>query len=89
ADTLFSFSRRGGAFYFLAERKNPSRLLWWDSAGIRDEDRRLVEALVQDRKVDLVILQQAFDDPVTYARIKSGYEQVGASGDLEVDKLKP
>ena len=87
-DTMFSFSRRGGAFYFLAERKNPSRLLWWDSAGIRDRDRRAVEELLRNRQVDLVITQQAFDDPSLAALLNAGYQFAGASGDLEVDKLR-
>jgi hypothetical protein len=87
-DPVFSFARRGGAYYFLAERRNPTRLLWWDSAGIRDEDRVAVVDLLRERRVKLVIIQQALDDAGIREELDRNYELAGSSGDLEVAKAR-
>jgi hypothetical protein len=83
-DSIFSFSRRGGAFYFLSRRRNPTRLLWWDSSGIRDEDRQQVTEMLRLGAIPLVIVQDAFSDSGVNEILAANYDPVGSAGDLTV-----
>ena len=47
-DSVFSFARRGAGFYFFADRRNPTRLLWWDSVGIKAGDRAAVFDMIKE-----------------------------------------
>jgi hypothetical protein len=83
-DTIFSFARRGGAFYFLAGRRNPTRLLWWDSVGIEPGDREQVLHMIERREIKLILVQDAFDDRAVYDKINAGYHKIASVHDLAV-----
>jgi hypothetical protein len=83
-DSIFSFARRGAGFYFFADRRNPTRLLWWDSVGIKPPERTAVLDMIEVGAPKLVLIQMALDDPQIRDTIHSKYHRVGVVEDIEV-----
>ena len=83
-DSVFSFARRGAGFYFFANRPNPTRLLWWDSVGIKASDRDAVFNMIKGGGPKLILIQMALDDPQVREIINSRYARVGVVEDIEV-----
>lgn len=81
---IYSFARRGGAFYFLANRRNPTKLLWWDSVGIALEEKEAVLSVVASRHPRLVIVQDALTDPQVRRIVDDNYHPIGTVLDLVV-----
>jgi hypothetical protein len=88
-DYMFSFARRGGAFYFLAGRKNPSRLLWWDSAGIKREDREAVLGMMSEREIKLILIQDGLADAQVRGVLNANYHQIARVADIAVYDRNP
>lgn len=83
-EPVFSFSQRGSSLYFLAARRNPSRLLWWSSVGIKDEDRNAVMNLISEKRPKLIVIQDIPANDKLRDRIRAAYHQVGIAGDIAV-----
>lgn len=83
-DYMFSFSRRGGAFYFLAGRRNPTRFLWWDSVGIEEGYREEALRKVAAGEPKLILLQDDMSDPRILELIAARYRKIGAVADISV-----
>jgi hypothetical protein len=83
-DYIFSFSRRGGAFYFLAERRNPTRFLWWDSVGIEEGPRGEALRKISEGEPKLILLQDDMKDPRILEVIGARYSKIGAVADISV-----
>lgn len=83
-DPIFSFAQRGSALYFLAARQNPSRLLWWSSVGIKDEDRQAVMAMVDARLPKLIVIQDIPANKEIQDHISAYYNHIGTVIDIAV-----
>jgi len=83
-DSIFSFARRGAGFYFFADRRNPTRLLWWDSVGIQPADRAAVLDMIKGGDPKLLLIQMALDDRQIRETIHLKYHRVGIVEDIEV-----
>ena len=87
-DYIFSFAQRGSALYFLANRKNPTRFLWWRSVGISDEERDTVMAMITNRRAKLIVVQDVAANKEIQDFIRENYELIGTVGDIAVYGLK-
>jgi len=87
-DYIFSFAQRGSALYFLANRKNPTRFLWWRSVGISDEERDAVMAMISNRRAKLIVVQDVAANKEIQDFISDNYEQIGTVADISVYGLK-
>jgi hypothetical protein len=85
-DSIFSFARRGAGFYFFAGRRNPTRLLWWDSVGIKAADRAAVLDMLKAGGPKLVLIQMALDDSQVREIVNANYQKIGAVEDIEAFK---
>jgi hypothetical protein len=83
-DSIFSFARRGSAFYFLSNRRNPSRLTWWRSVGLKEEDRKRVLQMIANRELRLILLQNGLTDGRVRDAMTANYHQVGNALDISV-----
>lgn len=84
-DSMFSFARRGGGFYFLANRKNPTKLLWWDSVGIGDEDRGEPPRMMAEGRLKLVLIPDNLSEQGVFRRIlDADYHSIGRIAGIEV-----
>ena len=83
-DSMFSFARRGAGFYFFADRRNPTRLLWWDSVGIKPGERAAVLDMIEAGTPRVVLIQMALDDRQIRETIHTKYHRVGVVEDIEV-----
>ena len=87
-DYIFSFAQRGSALYFLANRKNPTRFLWWRSVGIGDVERDAVMAMIANRRAKLIVVQDVAANKEIQDFISDNYEQIGTVADIAVYGLK-
>jgi hypothetical protein len=55
-DPIFAASRKTTGIYFLAGRRNVTRLLWPDSAGILLEDREAIRQMIVERRFKLILV---------------------------------
>jgi hypothetical protein len=83
-ESIFSFSQRASALYFLAARRNPTRFLWWRSVGISKAERDAVMQMISERQPKLVIVQEIAATEKTRAYIGQYYTRLGAVADLAV-----
>lgn len=83
-DFIFSFSQRGSGVYFLAGRRNPSRLLWWSSVGITEEDRKATLTMIELGIPKLIIIQEIPENSGLVDQISSGYVHIGTIGDIAI-----
>jgi 4-amino-4-deoxy-L-arabinose transferase-like glycosyltransferase len=83
-DSVFSFSQRASALYFLAARRNPTRFLWWRSVGISKTERDAVMQMIAERQPRLVIVQEIAATEKTREVIGQYYTRLGAVADLAV-----
>jgi len=83
-DSIFSFARRGAGFYFFANRRNPTKLLWWDSAGIKPAERATVLDMIRTGGPKLILIQTALDDQQIRETIQGRYGRIGMVEDIEV-----
>jgi len=68
-DYIFSFAQRGSAFYFLAERRNPTRFLWWRSVGSVAKERDAVMTMIANRRASSSLSRMS--PPTRRSRISS------------------
>lgn len=87
-DRIFSFAQRGSSLYFLAERKNPTRFLWWRSVGISGEEREAVRTTISNRRAKLIILQDIDANKEIQDFISPNYEHIGTVADIAVYGLR-
>jgi dolichyl-phosphate-mannose-protein mannosyltransferase len=87
-DYIFSFAQRGSGLYFLADRKNPTRFLWWRSVGISGEEREAVMAMIGNRRAKLIIIQDIEANKEIQDFISSNYGRIGAVADIAVYGLR-
>jgi len=87
-DYIFSFAQRGSALYFLANRRNPTRFLWWRSVGISDDEREAVMAMISNRRAKLIIVQDVSANKDIQDFISNNYEQIGTVSDIAVYALR-
>ncbi|PYP84601.1 MAG: hypothetical protein DMF61_19585 [Blastocatellia bacterium AA13] len=83
-DKMFSFARRGGGFYFFANRRNPTKLLWWDSVGIDAQAREEVFRLIAEKDLKLILVQDNFADIRARRLLDANYHEVGRASDIVV-----
>ncbi len=83
-DFIFSFSRRGSGAYFLAGRRNPSRLLWWSSVGITEDDRKAALTMIDLKIPKLIIIQEIPQNLGLVDQISHGYVHIGTISDIAV-----
>jgi 4-amino-4-deoxy-L-arabinose transferase-like glycosyltransferase len=83
-DYIFSFARRGGGFYFLAGRRNPTRLLWWDSVGISKQEREAALAVVAEKQPKLILIQDNLRDERIRRLIEQNYHLIAKAADIAV-----
>jgi 4-amino-4-deoxy-L-arabinose transferase-like glycosyltransferase len=83
-DYIFSFARRGGGFYFLANRRNPTRLLWWDSVGISKQEKEATLAVVAEKRPKLILIQDSLRDERIRRLIAENYHLVASAADIAV-----
>lgn len=87
-DFIFSFAQRGSGFYFLAERRNPTRFLWWRSVGIGSEERESVMMMIRDRRAKLIIVQDISSNKEILDFIAENYVHIGTVADIAVYGLR-
>lgn len=87
-DYIFSFAQRGSAFYFLAERRNPTRFLWWRSVGISGEERDAVMTMIANRRAKLIIVQDVAANREIQDFIGDNYDPIGTVADIAVYGLR-
>jgi hypothetical protein len=87
-DYIFSFAQRGSGLYFLADRRNPTRFLWWRSVGISGEEREAVMTMISNRRAKLIIVQDIDANKEIQDFIGSNYEHIGTVTDLAVYGLR-
>jgi 4-amino-4-deoxy-L-arabinose transferase-like glycosyltransferase len=87
-DYIFSFAQRGSAFYFLAERRNPTRFLWWRSVGISSEERDAVMTMIANRRAKLIVVQDVAANKEIQDFIGENYDPVGTVADIAVYGLR-
>jgi hypothetical protein len=63
-DAIFTDARKMTATYFFAARPNTTRMLWFDSPAIPQEDRELVYQAIQERRFKLILIPVAGDSDV-------------------------
>ncbi|HZM90445.1 MAG TPA: glycosyltransferase family 39 protein [Blastocatellia bacterium] len=83
-DYIFSFAPRVTAFYFLSSRRNPTRLVWWRSAGIKKADRDAVVEKIAQGIPKLVLIPEGFHNNEVLDQIASRYHQVGTVTDIRI-----
>jgi hypothetical protein len=83
-DPIFSFAPRGTAFYFLTARRNPTRFVWWRSAGIKGRDRESMINTLAAEVPKLVIISKSFQNERLLGEINSHYSLVGEVADLRI-----
>jgi len=83
-DYIFSFAPRGTAFYFLSARRNPSRLVWWRSAGISKADREDLLEKIENGVPKLVVISEGFRNDRVIAYLDSRYHHLETVGDLKI-----
>ena len=87
-DPVFSFARRGGGLSFLAGRRNTSRIIWWDSSGIKREDKDAVISMLEGKRAKLVLIQEKLDDKLVLECVERKYEIIGIVSDIKVFRIK-
>jgi hypothetical protein len=87
-DYIFSFAQRGSALYFLANRRNPTRFLWWRSVGISDEERDAVMTMISNRRAKLIVVQDVAANKEIQDFIGDNYDHIGTVADIAVYGLK-
>jgi 4-amino-4-deoxy-L-arabinose transferase-like glycosyltransferase len=87
-DYIFSFAQRGSALYFLANRRNPTRFLWWRSVGISDEERDAVMTMISNRRAKLIVVQDVAANKEIQEFIADNYDHIGTVADIAVYGLK-
>jgi len=87
-DYIFSFAQRGSAFYFLAERRNPTRFLWWRSVGIGSEERDAVMTMIANRRAKLIVIQDVAANKEIQDFIGDNYDPIGTVADIAVYGLR-
>lgn len=87
-DYIFSFAQRGSALYFLADRRNPTRFLWWRSVGISAEEREGVMTMIANRRARLIVVQDVAANKEIQDFISDNYDQIGTVADIAVYGLK-
>jgi 4-amino-4-deoxy-L-arabinose transferase-like glycosyltransferase len=87
-DYIFSFAQRGSALYFLANRRNPTRFLWWRSVGISDEERDAVMTMISNRRAKLIVVQDVAANKEIQEFIGDNYDHIGTVADIAVYGLK-
>jgi hypothetical protein len=85
---IFSFAQRGSALYFLANRKNPTRFLWWRSVGISDEERDAVMTMISNHRAKLIVVQDVAANKEIQDFISGNYEHIDTVADIAVYGLK-
>ncbi|HSO76819.1 MAG TPA: glycosyltransferase family 39 protein [Blastocatellia bacterium] len=83
-DYIFSFAQRGTGLYFLTDRRNPTRFVWWRSVGLEERDRQLVLDKIAERTPKLVLLQDSLRDVRIRERVTSNYDHIGNVADIGV-----
>ena len=83
-DYIFSFAPRGTAFYFLSMRRNPSRLLWWRSAGIKSEDREALLEKIAQGIPKLVLVPRGFNNDRVLDQLGARYHQIDTVSDITI-----
>jgi hypothetical protein len=81
---IFSFAPRGTAFYFLSARRNPTRLVWWRSAGIKNEDRVALLDSLANRIPKLVLVPEGFHNERVLQQLDASYHQIATIGDIAI-----
>jgi len=87
-DYIFSFAQRGSALYFLADRRNASRFLWWRSVGISAEEREGVMTMITNRRAKLIIVQDVAANKEIQDFIGDQYGHIGTVQDIAVYGLR-
>lgn len=87
-DYIFSFAQRGSALYFLANRRNPTRFLWWRSVGISSEERNAVMTMISNRLAKLIVVQDIAANKDIQDFISDNYDHIGTVADIAVYGLK-
>lgn len=87
-DYIFSFAQRGSAFYFLADRRNPTRFLWWRSVGISSEERDAVMSMIANRRAKLIVVQDVAANKEIQDFIGDNYDSIGTVADIAVYGLR-
>jgi hypothetical protein len=88
-DYIFSFAQRGTGFYFLAERRNPTRFVWWRSVGLKGEEREAALTMIDEKRPKLIILQDSLSDRRIRERVTSSYDQIAKVTDIAIYDRKP
>jgi hypothetical protein len=83
-DHIFSFAQRGTGFYFLAARRNPTRVVWWRTVGIKSDARQAVLEMIGDRKPRLILVQDSLTDPRVRDAVNANYHEVAAVADIAI-----
>ena len=83
-DYIFSFAPRATAFYFLSARRNPSRLVWWRSAGIKSEDRDALLEQIAQGVPKLVLVPKGFNNERVLDQVGARYHQIDAVNDITI-----
>ncbi|MFY9609533.1 MAG: glycosyltransferase family 39 protein [Blastocatellia bacterium] len=83
-DYIFSFDQWGTGLYFLTNRRNPTRFVWWRSVGVEDRDRELVLDQIAQRTPKLVILQDGLRDVRVRECVTSNYDHIGSVADIAI-----
>jgi hypothetical protein len=83
-DYIFSFAPRGTAFYFLSARRNPTRLVWWRSVGIKNEDRETLLDKLATRIPKLILVPDGFHNQRVLEQLDANYHQIARVGDISI-----
>jgi len=88
-DSIFSFAQPGTAFYFLSDRKNPTRVVWWRAVGLSKEERESALRLVEERQPKLVLVRDSLKDRRIWEMVDANYDRVGEAGSIGVYDRRP
>jgi multisubunit Na+/H+ antiporter MnhC subunit len=83
-DFIFSFAPRGTAFYFLSSRRNPTRLVWWRSAGIKKEDRDALADQIAAGIPKLLLVPDGFRNDRILDQVSARYHRIDFIGDIAI-----
>jgi hypothetical protein len=88
-EMIFSFGQRGAGFYFLANRRNPTKFVWWRNVGIPKADRELVLGMVYEKRAKLILLQDSLKDVRVRDAVTANYHPVGQVSGIVVYERNP
>lgn len=82
SDRILAIARKMTSVYFFAERPNTTRVLWFDSAGIPDDERNKVVDAIRSQAFRLVLVGSGLNEDDLSADNQAALKAVGESYEI-------